>query len=739
MKKYLLNIPMVRLLVVCMSIIIISCSHFDELKSPIDGFKVKINYDIFNSFLSFRFVDAATGSVIGVVDDEKVKLNITGASAGAVVDQMGKHETSYESVYGLLSLALNPKDPWKPSSQNILSIQIEATSNKYKPANLNLKIDSTGKYQYRVMMEKLDVDQSGVKTYFFPLSLDKDGKLIDNFSFTSTGGEASLQLKAGTQFQKSSGDIEKGDLVYLTFKVYTKISAVPVANSLLADVVLKDGTSKKTALDLYRVVDVAMKNNASEILTTPLNYPLVLRYKIEKTAYQPETRKSIIPGNNLKTYTYLSKSTAWQLDDALNLKTDSLGYYVSAETTNFALHSAGMHIDLCNMDGNMTYKLQGVFPTYPVPAAVYLYRKIDYRYISNMKVDIPESVFQKTLSFKVPENTPVSVNTGSYSYNSFLATPQYFYFEPGCGTFESRETNITSTSVVVSGKVKINFTEDFPDLEFYVNAQIYNSANNGLLWSKQYKISRSLNELDISASLASNQSVYLKLSAVKSENSFESNPVNFGFNTTSGQGKVWEFSITPLFSRVNLKFHITRSSDLPTNDYTLKADFTNIDTQGDEGNLVFQLKTGQTDYTAQMFLSKKKNYKINLKRITGTPEFMAYPYEFSLGNSLQKEYSFESELSPVVRKTITITAKVVCPKSEIIPSMHGYYRTVWEDEWKEADIKNGVLTGECEINGTYQIGLIIDGKMEITTLKLDDKVLYFEFGLTDDECSKMGW
>ena len=118
---------------------------------------------------------------------------------------------------------------------------------------------------------------------------------------------------------------------------------------------------------------------------------------------------------------------------------------------------------------------------------------------------------------------------------------------------------------------------------------------------------------------------------------------------------------------------------------------------------------------------------------------MAYPYEFSLGNSLQKEYSFESELSPVVRKTITITAKVVCPKSEIIPSMHGYYRTVWEDEWKEADIKNGALTGECEINGTSQIGLIIDGKMEITTLKLDDKVLYFEFGLTDDECSKMGW
>jgi hypothetical protein len=323
--------------------------------------------------------------------------------------------------------------------------------------------------------------------------------------------------------------------------------------------------------------------------------------------------------------------------------------------------------------------------------------------------------------------------------NSFVATPNVFVYEAGCGTFSKFETIAATTSVNVSGKVKVQILEDFPDAEFYVNAQIYNSATNGQLWSKQYKISKTLNELDINASLPSETQVYIKLQAVKSENSFESVPNNFVFNTTIGQGKIWEFTIAPLFSRVNMNFHFTRSSDLPANDYSVKADFTNLTTQADEGTLVIQLKQGQTDYTAQMFLSKNKAYKVNLKRIAGTPEYMAYPYEFRLGYISQNSYSFSSELSPVVRKTVTLTAKVVCKQSEIIPTLHGYYRTVWENDWKEGDIKNGVLTITCEINATYLIGMIINGKMEVTEYKINESDANFEFKLTDQECATMGW
>lgn len=739
MKKTFLNFPKYRLFILGFALIL-SCSRFDDLKSPIDGLKVLINYDIFETFLSFRFVDAASGSVIGSADDEKVKLNIAGESAGAIVDQMGNHETSYNSVYGLLSLALNPKNPWKPSPQNVLSLQLQATSTNYKPVNLNLKIDSTGKYNYRIMMEKLDVDQLGIKTYFLPLNLDKDGKLIGNFAFASSGNEARIQLKEGTQFQKAGGDIEKGSQVNLIFKVYTKTSNIPGSSSLLSDVVQKDGTTKKTAIDLYRAVDVTVKNSSSEILTTVLNYPIQLRYQIDKTAYHPGTKNLITPGNEIRTYTYQTKTTAWQLDDALTLKSDSLGYYALAETKSLALHSAGMDINLCTMNGDVSVKLQGIFPEYPVPAAVYYYRKTDARYIGSMKIDIPLAGLQQNLSFKVPENTPIRTYLWNYSNsNSFVATPSAFVYEAGCGTFPKYETVAATNSVSVSGKVKVKIQDDFPDAEFYINAQLYNASTNGLLWSKQYKISKILNEFDINASVPANQSIYLNLTSVKSENSFEADPKNIVFNSSAGVGKVWEFSITPLFSRVNLNFHFTRSSDLPANDYSVLAAFTNVATQADEGTLVFQLKQGQTDYTAQMFLSKTKTYKINLKRIAGKPEFMAYPYEFLLGSNLQNSYSFSTELSPVVRKTVTLTVKVVCKQTEIIPTLHGYYRTVWENDWKEGDIKNGVLTFNCEINATYLVGIIINGKMEISEYKINESDSNFEFKLTDQQCATMGW
>ncbi len=41
-----------------------SCKKLDELKNPLDGFKLYINYDIFDTFLSFRFIDSESGALI---------------------------------------------------------------------------------------------------------------------------------------------------------------------------------------------------------------------------------------------------------------------------------------------------------------------------------------------------------------------------------------------------------------------------------------------------------------------------------------------------------------------------------------------------------------------------------------------------------------------------------------------------------------------------------------------------
>jgi hypothetical protein len=96
-------------------------------------------------------------------------------------------------------------------------------------------------------------------------------------------------------------------------------------------------------------------------------------------------------------------------------------------------------------------------------------------------------------------------------------------------------------------------------------------------------------------------------------------------------------------------------------------------------------------------------------------------------------------LSNSVKKPVAIKLKVVCKKSEVIPTLHGYYRTVWEDQWKECDIVNGAMTITCEMGATYIVGLMVDGKMESTTYKIDGITFDFNFNLGDADCAKMGW
>ena len=121
-----------RIQLVLIAILLSSCIHLSDLKSPLEGIKVLVNYNIFKTFLSFRFVDSVTGLPIGQTGSEKVQVHITGSSSPAIVDQLGNHKDIYETVFGLLSLALNPKDPWKPSAQNILKNGMHCLSHKNK-------------------------------------------------------------------------------------------------------------------------------------------------------------------------------------------------------------------------------------------------------------------------------------------------------------------------------------------------------------------------------------------------------------------------------------------------------------------------------------------------------------------------------------------------------------------------------------------------------------------------------
>ena len=734
-----------QLVLICL-ILTGSCINFSDIKSPLDGIKLMINYNIFNTFLSFTFVDAATGTPIGTTGNQTVDVQISGVASSAVVDQLGNRKTAYSSVFGLLSLALNPKDPWKPTLQNKLGIRIDATCANYKPASLNLQIDSTGNYQYIVMMEKTNVDQLGVKKYAVQLNLTPMGELENNVTISSTGDEAILKLKKGTQFLSSTRAVEQTPYVNLTLTVYTKLNVAPVPGALLENVLQKNNSVRQEALDLYRVVNVEITNSSHQSLTSLGINQMVLRYKIDSLAYHPKTKTSVLPGNDAKTYSWLQNNSQWQLDDSLKIEADSLGYYVESPITYTGIHAAGMNAGLCEMNGQIAYSLQGSFPTYPVSTLVYVYRKIDSRYVGNIRLDAPQSGSPVKMILNVPENTPVRSYIYAYSgSNAFSATPNYFDYEAGCGTFEQVASTLLYVppviipTVPVSGTVTVKVGDGFSTDPFVVTANIFLASNNQLLWSNQYSVGKSNNQFNISTDLAQNANVVLQIVAAGNQNSFTCTPANYSFNTGSASGLTWQYSVTPIYSTVNLNFNFTRSADHANSNYTVKAELIDMADQSVVQDILFQVLPGQSAYSAKLFLSKLIQYQVNLKRVDGAPLFMAYPYQFEMGYISQTDYSYTSELSDVVFKPVSITATVVCQKTEIIPTLHGYYRTVWDDQWRQIDIINGVLNLNSELNATYELGLIVDGQMQTSTYLFDAGTLNFNFNLDDANCSKMGW
>jgi hypothetical protein len=138
-------------------------------------------------------------------------------------------------------------------------------------------------------------------------------------------------------------------------------------------------------------------------------------------------------------------------------------------------------------------------------------------------------------------------------------------------------------------------------------------------------------------------------------------------------------------------------------------------------------------------LPKNEQYDVRIMRTGSGQKFQMYPYQFSIEQACFDGAVWDADISPVVEQLIIFNVTVACPSTEILPTLQGFYRLVWEDDWHNAEIVNGRIEMVLEMNGTYEIGLIIDGEMKIKEFKVTDTENDIIYELSEEECSKMGW
>jgi hypothetical protein len=324
------------------------------------------------------------------------------------------------------------------------------------------------------------------------------------------------------------------------------------------------------------------------------------------------------------------------------------------------------------------------------------------------------------------------------STNGFVATPSNILAEQPCGQDNVYGVSISSTSVIFKGQIKFHFNELFPNDNFNVQVKFYNAENDSYLLSRTYNISQD-KTLNIDTGVPNVQRMYLTFSAVSQDDAFTSNPERVYIEDISAQNQLWNVNLTPKNCTFHGNFNFNHTDSFNSGDLEFKLLFIDQQTKLTYKEKVISFQSSAVEVPFSIVLPKDEQYYVRIMRTGKGQKFHAYSYEFPIDKTCGEGLDWNVTLSPVEDILAAFNVTVECPTAEILPTLQGFYRTVWEEDWYNAEIVDGYIELFLEMNGTYQVGLIIDGEMKIEEYHVTETVNDIIYKLDEGECSQMGW
>lgn len=717
----------------------ISCNKFDDLKSPVDGFNIILNYDIFNTFITIRLIDAPTGELIGASNDEKVEVNISGDAADAVVDQLGNHSTSFNSVYGVVSLVLNPKNPWVPDKNNIISLNFEANNDTYKSSEIQINIDSIGNYHFDIYMEQKNVEQTGIKEYSFYLPLNENNKLRDEFSFFTSGNEMQVTIPKDSEFMDDEGKIYTGEQIKINLKVFLSVNKATVPHSFINNLITLNDEVSTRAIDFYRIAEIHFYDESGNELTgTSEN--ISIRLQVAQKNYNPAKNRDLSASDTLVSYVFDAERKLWKEYKNMVLLSDTSAYFGTTSYSRFPIIAFGNSVNTCELNAAFQFNFTNTFDELPVGTRINVYRKRDNQYISSKTIQVEKSGQESSLSFLSVENEPVRFYVyNQSSANPFKAEPASFYSEQSCNSLlGSFKTELTSNRAQLNGKLSISYLNDLPVEFMDVYVDILRVSNHSRLYRQQIRLTPTDTVFEISTGILADNEVYLKFIPLSNRFQIKTIPEQVFFNTSNSPFD-WHVQLSTEDISREFTFDFDVDNSFENRELKVRAEFYNRKTDKVDLSFTFPVSKNNSTFTRKVVLNKETPYRMKIKRTEGKELFMAMPYSANINEKANTPVSYQIELLPVVKKEVTASIILRCGSSIIYPSVNGMFRTVWDDKWKEIKIEDGNFTQIFEIGATYEIGTVFEGALVTTTYLIDETEINMEMELEGDFCDQMGW
>ncbi len=281
-----------------------------QINDPTKDLKVIVNTIIRDNTVSVTLNDVITGGVATSI----VTVEIQGADAGKVTDEVNTKVTSFTVNYGFFTFAI--QNGTSITAASPVKLMLKITSAGYVDITYPITITSTGPKIFTLnMVKKADMAAAGIEQATIPTAVTSDntGKTTAPIAVQTAMG-SQITIAQGTILKDASGSALTGKLTVASTVYYPQASGlIPQGRAsasktiaypiLSASVTVTDALGKvasPTGGTIFVPVDTTYKNPVTGV-------PFALGDKLQLGYTDPVTGQVVVTGETQYTRPTLSK------------------------------------------------------------------------------------------------------------------------------------------------------------------------------------------------------------------------------------------------------------------------------------------------------------------------------------------------------------------------------------------------------------------------------------------------
>jgi hypothetical protein len=527
------------------STLLFSCK-FDN---PMDDLTIGIDLNIFKTYVSFKFADAATGELIGKTDGVSVNLVITGEDALAVVSQTGERPDHFGSVLGMISVALNPYDPFKISADNPVNFAFEASAPGYLTSSSSLSLSETGTHTCLVTLQRVGTNTSGSQSFtVLPGKVD-NGILSSGFRLITPGNQFELQFPDSLHLSTSTGEPVNGNLIV------EAISHPDLSTAIAATRVMQffsNGTVTSALFQPVSIFEINLHTNSEADVTRVTGSPVIWRFQLPAETAAPDSIALWYWNPDIKTW----ESAGFAYSDVGGT---GRGYHCAL--SHFSVYATGDPEATRPVSGSLSFVFEKAFFNPSFESEV----QVRTEGTSNLLQTIPITVFSGLsvpLTLNLPLESAVTVSVVCHGDNAFRSTPANLTIQPTDNTF-THQFSLYPTNCRLSGSVTGNFLPGTVAYPVPATLTVRSAENGSTYGSYVVSVTEAGFSQAINQVVPENHAVRLDLQPRDLTKDFIANPAGITISNPCSDTGPWSFSLDANTCLINTTVQLILEGKIP--------------------------------------------------------------------------------------------------------------------------------------------------------------------------------